>query len=509
MHSPRSGSSGIRGLGPPLALALVCSACAGIASCSAGSPAPLAPEVVARPPLARLTHAQYDNTIRDLLGITAQPSAAFAEDEEQAGYAANTTLPVQELQLGQYEQAAEALASQAVTGHYAALVPCSPTPPSNAAACADRFVRTFGKRAFRRPLAEDEVAAYTGLLSSAGGSAGGGFVNGVRTVVAAMLQSPNFLYRLEWGTPGAAPESDGAIALSPYEVASRLSYFLWNTMPDDELLAAADTGHLTTADEVTAEAHLMLQDPKARDALASFHTQWLGLQGLATLEKTDPAFTTELRSAMSDEVVAFVDGVVREGDGRLESLLTADFSYLEGPLYGVYGVAPPSGASSSPARVALPSNRAGVLTLPAVLATHAHADDTSIVHRGLLVLEQLLCSDVPPPPPNVDTTVPPASAALTQRQFLEEHATNPGCATCHTSMDAIGDAFEEFDSIRAISHDGGRPTRRLDRTADGHGSRKRHRLQRGGSRASPGVGRRGPRLRRPSVVPVPVRTRGG
>jgi hypothetical protein len=187
--------------------------------------------------------------------------------------------------------------------------------------------------------------------------------------------------------------------------------------------------------------------------------QWLQLQGLATLEKTDPTFTADLRSAMSDEVVAFADGVVRQGDGTLDTLLTGDFSYLEGPLYGLYGVAPPPGGlPNAPTRTALPSSRAGVLTLPAVLAVHAHADQTSIVHRGLLVLEQFLCSDVPPPPPNVDMTVPSTGTGLTERQFLEQHSQNPGCAVCHTSMDALGDAFEEFDAVgRYRTTDGTQP----------------------------------------------------
>jgi hypothetical protein len=404
----------------------------------------MAPEVVARPPLQRLTHEQYDNTIRDLLGIGGHPSAGFAEDEEQAGYAANTGLPVQELQLTQYQQAAETLAAKATSTSSPSVVPCSPTPGSESA-CVDQFVRTFGKRAFRRPLADDEVAAYTALF--AGARATGDFSSGVRIVVTAMLQSPNFLYRVEWGAPGARAESDGAIALSSYEIASRLSYFLWNTMPDDALLAAADAGRLGTADEVTSTARQMLQDARARDGLASFHAQWLQLQGLPTLEKTDPAFTADLRNAMSDEVVAFVDGVVRQGDGRLDTLLTADFSYLEGPLYSLYGVTPPPGGTSNPARQTLPSNRSGVLTLPAVLAVHAHADQTSIVHRGLLVEQQLLCATVPPPPPNVDLTVPPANPNETQRQFIEAHAQNPACATCHASMDSIGGAFEEFDAI--------------------------------------------------------------
>jgi hypothetical protein len=434
--------------------------CACLASCSTGphGPAPTA-EAVARPPLQRLTHDQYDHTIRDLLGIGGHPSAGFAEDEEQAGYTANTTLPVQELQLTQYEQAAESLAAKAVgsPSTYGAIVPCAPVQPGGEPACIDRFVRGFGKRAFRRPLADDEAAAYSALFASA--RSGADFQSGVRTVLAAMLQSPNFLYRIEWGAPGAAPEGDGAVPLSQYEVASRLSYFLWDTTPDDALLASADSGQLGSAEAVMSTARRMVQDPRASDGLESFHMQWLQLQGLPTLEKTDPTFTAGLRSAMSDEVVAFADGVVRQGDGTLDTLLTGDFSYLEGPLYDLYGIAPPPGTSPSAlARVTLPGTRAGVLTLPAVLAVHAHADQTSIVHRGLLVLEQLLCSDVPPPPPNVDMTVPPTSGNLTERQFLEQHSQNPGCAVCHDSMDALGGAFEEFDAIgRFRTKDGTQP----------------------------------------------------
>jgi hypothetical protein len=434
-------------------------ACAAAASCShhkgAAGAAPASDEIVAPAPMQRLTHAQYDNTVRDLLGAGGDPAAAFAEDEEQAGYAANTQLPVQELQLTQYQQAAETLAAQAVKSSYASIVPC--TPAKDEGPCVDQFVRTFGKRAFRRPLADGEAAAYTALFGV--GRAGGDFSAGVSIVVAAMLQSPNFLYRIEWGAPGAPPEADGAVPLSSYEVASRLSYFLWNTMPDDVLLGAADANQLDTADRVAAMAQRMLQDPRARDGFASFHEQWLQLQGLATLQKTDPAFTPDLRAAMNDEVVALVDAVVRQGDGRLETLLTADFSLVRGPLFSVYGLPPPSPPSSPVLmRVSLPAERAGVLTLPAVLAVHAHADQTSIVHRGLLVREQFLCTPIPPPPANVDTTVPPTAANLTQRQFIDAHAQNGACSGCHDLMDPLGDAFEEFDWIgRFRQTDGNQP----------------------------------------------------
>jgi hypothetical protein len=417
-----------------------------LAACGSHSGADAtASETVERPAMRRLTKTQYDNTVRDLLGISNHPAADFTEDEVIAGFAANAQLPVQGLQLDQYDEAAEDLAAQAVAAHLPDIVGCA---PATGTACVDSFIQSFGKRAFRRPVAPEELSRYhAAFLTQMSAS---DFPTAVALVVRAMLQSPYFLYRVELGEPGAAPDSDGAVPLSAYEMASRLSYFLWNTMPDATLFAAAGAGQLGTQAEVEAMARRMLQDPKARDTIIWFHDQWLGLQGLSVVYKDGdvfPTFTADLRDAMSAEADDFVQDVVLGSDGRLETLLSASYSFLRGPLYADYGLPVPADPTVA-SRVELPpGQRAGVLTLPGLLSMLAHEDQTSIVFRGLLVREQLLCQPLPSPPADINTALPMVDPHVTWRVQFEQHRANPVCASCHDQMDPLGDAFEEFDPI--------------------------------------------------------------
>ncbi len=419
-------------------------------------PAPSAPPSADRPLMRRLTHAQYDNTIRELLGITGDPASAFAEDENQAGFAVNSTLPVQDLQLEQYQDAAEALAATVVGKSLSALVGCSPSGAAEAA-CTESFIRNFGGRAYRRPLSNDELTAYLALFKGARQT--GDFASGVSLVLRAMLQSPYFLYRVELGAPGAAPEADGALPLTGYEIASRLSYFIWNSMPDATLLAAAAANQLNSADQVSAMASQMLTDERARDAVTSFHEQWLGLNGFDSLEKSDPSFTPELRAAMHEEVDDFSDYVLRSGDGRLETLLSANFSLISAPVFSLYGVTPVPGQTATQVfQAGLPPTRLGILTSAAGMAMHAHVDQTSLVHRGKLLREQLLCTQLPPPPADVDTTPPPVDPDVSARVRFEQHTQSAACSGCHGQMDPLGTPFESYDAIgRYRTLDGTQP----------------------------------------------------
>ena len=224
----------------------------------------------AQVPLRRLTRTQYNNTVRDLLGIDSNPAADFGLDEEDGGFASNDRAPVEPLQVERYQLAAERLAEKAVA-ELTKLVPCAP-PSGTEATCLDDFLRRFGKRAYRRPLTSDEITQYQQLFSVGKGT-NADFASGISLVVSTMLQSPHFLYRPELGN-AAAGGSDGW-ALSPYETASRLSYFLQNTMPDDALIAAADAGKLATPEDIGAQARRLLAAPKGRDTIVSFHQQWM------------------------------------------------------------------------------------------------------------------------------------------------------------------------------------------------------------------------------------------
>jgi hypothetical protein len=397
--------------------------------------------------LRRLTRAQYNNTVRDLLGLTGDVAASFGLDEDEGGFAANAKAPVKELQLEKYREAAEELAVKALAD-LPRLAPCAP-PARPEAECLDEFLRDFGKRAYRRPLAADELDRYRALFAV--GREGSDFAGGLGLVVSTMLQSPNFLYRPELGDPARGGKE--GLPLSHHETASRLSYYLQNTMPDQELFAAADAGRLGTAEQVAAQARRLLESPRARDSVVSFYLQWLQVDDLLTVEKDPevyPMFTPELRAAMREEIEEFVDQVARRtdsGGGTLEALLTARFSFLRGPLYGLYGV-PAAAGGAGLRRTDLPDGqRAGVLTMAGVMAKHGHPDQSSPVARGYVISDRLLCVVPPEPPENVDAAVPKPDPNVSTRVRFEQHRTKPECAACHALMDPLGLAFESYDGI--------------------------------------------------------------
>ena len=389
-------------------------------------------------PLRRLTREQYDNTIRDLLGIEGHPSQGIAQDEKLAVFASNSVASVSRLAAEQYADVAEELAEQAAPRLIEQLA-CD-RPALGDAACGAVFIERFGRRAYRRPLTSTETQRYLQLFRAAAS-----FADGVRLSVTAMLQSANFVYHLE--LPAAAGNASVAL-LDSYQLASRLSYGLWNTMPDDALLRAAEEGRLASSEGLRGEAERLLDDDRAADAIASFHTQWLHLDTLATVGKDAqlyPEFDGALRQAMLRETLGFADYVIRRGDGKLNTLLTAPFTFADGPLLALYG-AEPGAAPGQP--VALnPKERAGLLTQAAFLSANAHRDQSSPIRRGLAVRQNVLCQMLPDPPANVNNTPPaPAPGATTRERFVE-HTRDPSCAGCHTLIDPVGFAFENYDAI--------------------------------------------------------------
>ena len=390
-------------------------------------------------PLRRLTREQYDNSIRDLLGIEGHPSLALAADEKLAAFYSNSISPVSRLSVEQYRDTAEDLAVTAVK-QVDKIAGC--TGADQNAACADNFIQSFGRRVFRRPLSAEEAARYRGLFDA---NVARSFAEGIRVVLQTLLQSPHFVYQLEL-TP--APAGVAVTPLAGYEVASRLSFALWSSPPDVQLLDAAGAGKLDTKDGLRAEAERLLQSDRAKDALSSFHLQWLGLDSLLDTAKDPqlfPQFNDALKGAMRDEAVNFADFVIRRGDGRLETLLSAPFTVAGPELLGLYGATAAPGADGT---VQLdPLQRAGLLTQAGYLAAHAHANQTSPVHRGLSVRKNLLCTDLPDPPANVNNNPPEPNPNATTRQRFEQHRTDPSCAGCHQLLDPIGVGFENYDAI--------------------------------------------------------------
>lgn len=393
-------------------------------------------------PLRRLTRTEYDNTVRDLLGDATKPALAFPKDETALGFDNNAqALSVSSLLAEQYMTASEALAKTAVA-NLSQLVPCDPTTGD---ACARQFIQTFGKRAWRRPLVQTEIDALDTVFTM--GSTGADFATGIQLVIEAMLQSPYFLYRVEFGAGTPLP-STNALPLSDYEMASRLSYFLWNTMPDDALFAAADSAQLHTKEQVLAQARRMIDDPKAHDAVANFNQQWLMLYQVDDLDKDAtifPAWNASLRPLLKQETTTFTDAVTF-GGGSLNDLLTAPYTYANQTLADYYGLQGVSGDTFQKVSVD-PAQRSGMLTQGSILALTSHADQTSPVRRGKFVQTQLLCQSPPPPPPNLNIKPPVVDPTLTTRQRFAQHTADPFCAGCHRWMDPIGFGFENFDAI--------------------------------------------------------------
>ena len=402
-------------------------------------------------PLRRLTREQYDNSIRDLLGIEGHPSLALGADEKLSAFFSNSISPVSRLSVEQYRDSAEDLAAAAVKARLDALAGCSGAEQN--AACADRFIQSFGRRVFRRPLGTEEAARYRGLFDA--GQARG-FGEGIRVVLQTLLQSSNFVYHLELAPAQAGV---GVSPLSGYEVAARLSFALWNTSPDNELLDAAGAGMLDTKEGLRAQAERLIKSDRAKDALSSFHLQWLGLDGLLDTNKDAqlfPQFNDALKGAMRDEATGFADFVIRRGDGRLETLLSAPFTVAAPAVLNLYGTTAAPGADGTIQLDA--SQRAGLLTQSAFLSAHSHPNQTSPVHRGLSVRKNLLCTDLPDPPANVNNNPPAPDPNATTRQRFEQHRTDPTCAGCHQLLDPIGVGFENYDAIgRYRSDENGLP----------------------------------------------------
>jgi hypothetical protein len=384
--------------------------------------------------LRRLTHSQYNNTIRDLLADLSRPADRFPPEDFVNGF--RNQIQAQSLSpllIEGYSTAAEKLAQNAMRGGDTRnLIGCKPS----ASACRAQFVREFGLKAFRRPLEPAEQKRYEALLATETD-----FVKGAQLVIEAMLQSSNFLFRLE---DTSEPK------WKPYAAASRLSYALWDSMPDAELFAAAARGDLATRPGVERSVRRMLDHPKAKQAVNEFVSQWLRFDRILTASKDRrryPQFTRETAVAMTEEARLFVSDLVWN-DRNFMDLFTARHSFINGELAAIYKLPPPAQEFG---RVEFdPSTeRAGILGQTLFLAGTAKPEESSPTARGLFVRESFLCQHVPDPPAGVNTNLPPFNPAKpqTNRDRMAEHANNPSCATCHSLIDPIGFGFERFDAL--------------------------------------------------------------
>lgn len=383
-------------------------------------------ERTTRIPARRLTAAEYDASVRDLFGVTSRPGARFLPVASSShGSTTTADLPTAPHVL-QYLLAAEDVAREA-RPHLEALV-AERCADLDADACVALLLDVLGRRVWRRPLSPDERSR---LLSVAASVSDADAVARFEPVLAVMLQAPQFLYRIELGS-GVQVAPD-VVRLSGHEVATRLSFFLWGSTPDDALLDAADRGVLNEVTEVVAHAERMLDDPRARDAVAELHRAWLGYDqvlGVAKDPDRHPGFSRAHAETLADDTRRFVEEVV---------LATRDATLAD-----------------------LLAGETGILTQPSLLAALAHPSQSSPIRRGYLVRERVLCQALPPPPPDVRFEVPEPSESsaddTTTRERFSVVRASPLCANCHDRIDPIGLAFEHYDAAGAWrEEEAGRP----------------------------------------------------
>jgi hypothetical protein len=383
--------------------------------------------------LRRLTRTEYDNALRDLLGDTTRsgwarlPEDAFEPFDNDAGAQVASGVLVETL---------EALADEAATRVFsdaarrAQLVGCAPTGPGDAA-CMRSFIAGFGRRALRRPLGEQEIRRYLALQSYSVEARD--FYLGAALVVRALLQDPEFVYQVEIGE--AVPGAPGLVRLSPFELASRLSFFLLGSPPPPALVDLAQAGRLATGADRRAAASLLLETPRAKERVSWFHAQWLRYYQLP--------FPAELTAALRTETDSLVQKVVFGGQDYL-TLFRSPETFLTGRLARQYGLPAPEakdggwvGYGDDPRR--------GILSHGAFLAVGSKFDDTSPTIRGKFVREYLMCEDIPPPPPGVDVDqAPKGDDSPCKIDRYAEHR-DVGCASCHRKIDPIGFGLEAYD----------------------------------------------------------------
>jgi hypothetical protein len=390
-------------------------------------------------PLRPLTRFQYDNIVRDLLGDGTAPAQAFPPENEVDGYrtyaAANKANP---LLVESYLTVAEAVAARAVGSRLAELAPCE--DEADATACVGQLLDTFGARAFRRPLTDEEKQPLVELFQS--GSAKG-YARGVELVVQAILQSPQFLYRVD-SLRAPTPET-GAIALGGYELAGRLAFTLWGSVPDQALLDAAKDGQLLTAADVEREARRLLQDSRAHQIVRDFGEQWLGLSRLNGLARDGTDLDVNvLNDSLRESLDQYLDATYFADKGSFEQLFTSQQVFLNDALAPLYGG---SATGSAFEGQALPDPRSGLLTQPALLTLLSHSDQTAPVIRGVFVRERFLCLTVPPPPADLNAVPPDPDPNATTRERFRQHTEQAACSGCHQLIDGVGFGFERYDQL--------------------------------------------------------------
>lgn len=409
-----------------------------------GGPAPEAScdaEEVGFVPIQRLTREQYANTVRDLLYLDVDVRGELPDDVSFGGFDNNAeALGMSPTHVDAFYSLAKELSAEVVhtEASFAQLASCSEL----SADCQNTVVRTLLERAWRRPVEESELAPYVALFQVAQDT-GGGFEDGFALIVETVLMSPNFLFRMELDPD---PNDTSIRSLTSFEMASRLSYFLWNTMPDDALFAAARDESLLTEEGLRDQVERMLASEKAVALIDSFAAQWLGFNEIESFNVPNPElypqFEQMLPSMQTQTRLTMLDYIF--GWKSFGEFLTDPRTFVDPLLAEYYGVQHPTGSGFAPVDIQDPDRR-GFLTQPSVLTMTSHSSRTSPVKRGFWVMANLLCQEPPPPPDGAETELPGPDEVSSLREALEQHRADPACASCHVVMDEIGFGFEHYD----------------------------------------------------------------
>jgi hypothetical protein len=401
--------------------------------------------------LRHLTVEEYRSSVRDLIGVEPPDVTSFEPDAALGAFTSTgaVRIALSARHVERYETLAHELASRAFgdDARRRALVGCHPAGAADP--CLTKFLAGFTRRAFRRPPTDAELAPYRALVERL--AAAGDVWRAVSYAVAAVLQSPHFLYRSELGE--ADPAVPGRRRLTGYELATRLSYLVTGSTPDEELLLAAERGALATPEGLRAAADRLLTTPKAATALKRFFAEHLHLPAVATVTKDAkafPRFSPDLARSMAEELDRVVSDLVFKKGADLGTLLVTRETFVDRALAEHYGL-PVRPAAGRWEAVSFPEGgpRAGLLAFGGLLSLHAAPVETSPTKRGHFITGELLCRSIPAPPEGVDTTLPPSEsgARRTMRERVEKHMEDPNCRGCHALMDPLGLALEQFDAV--------------------------------------------------------------
>lgn len=403
-----------------------------------------------RAPIRRLTRFEYNRTVNSLLGDDTNPANSLPAETVGNGFGNDAdNLSVSDLHAEQYGSVAADVAVRATApDRIAATVPCYATVTAETEeTCARSFIEDFGKRAYRRPLEASEVDDLVALERNIRASFP--FETSLASVIEAMLQTPDFLYRPEFGVPDTTYPN--LRRPTGYEMATRLSYLFWGTVPDETLLAAAESGELLTDSGVLAQATRMLDDPKARPVIRTFFDYYLPLNTLTDLARDPaqfPTFNATIGALMREETQRFLEYEIFEGSGTWPGALTAPYTFVNEQLANFYGMTGVVGDEFR--RVELDTTkRLGLLTQGGIQTGTTVSNFTNPVRRGVFLLRHIMCVELPDPPASFanDIKPPDPGSALTGRDRYSMHSSNPVCANCHGVMDPPGFALENYDAV--------------------------------------------------------------